>query len=170
MGVADRHDREKQLDELDIELKVLRNSATAPKGVLKTLGGLVMSPAERGKTIGDILTTLLLPAQRKVQQAGDRIEQVERNLHVAFALAAYQRDHGKYPAKLEALAPAYLQIIPDDLFTAKALIYSTTGTGYLLYSVGVNGKDEGGQSYGDDPPGHDLVVRMPLPALRQPSH
>jgi hypothetical protein len=31
-----------------------------------------------------------------------------------------------------------------------------------LYSVGLNGKDDGGRSYGHDPPGDDLAVRMPL--------
>jgi hypothetical protein len=39
--------------------------------------------------------------------------------------------------------------------------------GYLLYSVGVNRKDEGGRGYEDDPPGDDLTVRMPLPKLRR---
>jgi hypothetical protein len=135
--------------------------------VLTVLGAFIASPAARGKNIGDILITLLLPAQRKVQQAGDRIEQVERNLHTAFALAAYQRDRGKYPPKLDALVPAYLKNVPDDLFTGKALIYSTTGAGYLLYSLGVNAKDDGGQSYADDPRGDDLTVRMPRPALKQ---
>ena len=49
---------------------------------------------------------------------------------------------------------------------AQAMIYRPAEKGYLLYSVGVNGLDDGGRSYGDDPPGDDLVVRMPQPALR----
>jgi hypothetical protein len=166
LRIADRNEREQQLDRLDIEIRELRNNATKP-GVLKVLGAFIASPAARGKNIGDILITLLLPAQRKVQQAGDRIEQVERNLQIAFALAAYQRDRGKYPPKLDALVPDYLKKIPDDLFSGKALIYSTTETGYLLYSFGVNAKDDGGQSYADDPPGDDLSVRMPRPAAQQ---
>jgi hypothetical protein len=39
--------------------------------------------------------------------------------------------------------------------------------GYLLYSVGVNGKDDGGRQFDDDPPGDDLSVRMPLPELKR---
>ena len=45
----------------------------------------------------------------------------------------------------------------------KPLIYKPEANGYLLYSVGANGKDDGGRSFGDDPPGDDLVVRMPVP-------
>ena len=43
----------------------------------------------------------------------------------------------------------------------KALIYRSTDDGYLLYSVGVNGVDDKGRTADDEPPGDDLVVRMP---------
>ena len=67
---------------------------------------------------------------------------------------------------MDALAPKYLKEIPGDIFSGKALIYRITEDGYLLYSVGVNGQDEGGRSFEDVPPGDDLAVRMPLPKLR----
>jgi hypothetical protein len=41
-----------------------------------------------GTMIGERIVTLLMPAARKVQNAADRIEQVQRNQYVAFALAA----------------------------------------------------------------------------------
>ena len=86
-------------------------------------------------------------------------------MHIALALAAHHRDRGRYPAKLNDLAPKYLPAIPDDLFSGKPLIYRLTDNGYLLYSVGVNGRDDEGQSADDDPRGDDLPVRMPLPKL-----
>lgn len=119
-----------------------------------------------GKQIGTVLTGLLTPALRKAHSAHDRALQTERNLHLAFALAAYRSDTGRYPAKLADLAPKYLNKVPDDLFTAKPLIYKPSEKGYLLYSVGIDGKDGGGRSYGADPPGDDLTVRMPLPELK----
>ena len=107
---------------------------------------------------------MLFPALDKVQQAADRGEQTQHNLHIAFALAAYQRDNGKYPKTLDALAPKYLATVPQDIFSGKALIYRRANDGYLLYSVGVNGRDdEGRTSDDDDPSGADLPVRMPLP-------
>jgi len=92
---------------------------------------------------------------------------VQRNLQVAFALAAYQREHGRYPKTLAALAPRYIAEVPLDLFSDRALIYRPSGNGYLLYSVGPNGKDEDGRDFESDPPGDDLSVRMPLPKPRQ---
>jgi hypothetical protein len=37
-----------------------------------------------------------------------------------------------------------LRQIPGDVFSGKPLIYRPNENGYLLYSVGINGKDEGG--------------------------
>ena len=50
------------------------------------------------------------------------------------------------------------------LVPGSALVYRPAKDGYFLYSVGVNGVDDGGRGYGDDPPADDLAVRMPLPA------
>jgi hypothetical protein len=109
----------------------------------------------------------MVPAVHKVQQADDRARQTQNNLAVAFALAWYQRVNGRYPEKLEALAPKYLAKVPQDRFSGKPLVYRPADKGYLLYSVGVNGKDEGGRTYSDMPPGDDLPVRMSAPRPRK---
>jgi hypothetical protein len=118
-----------------------------------------------GSVVGDSLIGAMLPAIGKVGNSCDRVQQAQRNLHIAFALAAYRSDNHRYPPRLDDLAPKYLAAIPADLFSGKPLIYRPTENGYLFYSVGVNGKDDGGRFYDDDPPGDDLGVRMPLPPL-----
>ena len=166
LRIKERPAREKELELLDIEFKELKAKIMSKSPLEKMFFPLGISADARGRNLGNILIALLMPALRKVQAAADRIDQVENNLQLAFALAAYQREEGNYPATLDALAPKYLKEVPLDLFSGKPLIYQPSEKGYLLYSVGVNGKDEGGRSFDDDPPGDDLVVRMPLPALR----
>ena len=166
MRLTDRAAREKELDALEKELNELvkkNRDEAALQALIKEAGaGKVV-----GQQLGNTLVALLAPAVRKVQQAHDRVAQVERNLHVAFAMAAFHKDTGRYPAKLADLAPKYLAAVPDDVFGGKPLIYKPTGKGYLFYSVGVNGKDDGGRWYDDDPPGDDPGVRMPLPAPKK---
>jgi hypothetical protein len=166
LRVPDRRAREKRLDRLDQDLIKIRKSLTADGGPGKAFLA-ARSAAARGRLLGESLMALLLPAVRKVDAAADRIAQVQRNLQLAFALEAYQREHGRYPEKLEALAPAYLPRIEGDLFSGKALIYRQAQSAYLLYSVGINGQDDQGRSYDDDPPGDDLRVRMPLSKLKK---
>jgi hypothetical protein len=165
MRLNDRRAREKQLDQVEKEMQDLKEQLQDPQALAKALLAEKAQAKALGKLMGDALMCLLFPAVRKVQGASDRAQQVQANLQVAFALAAYQRDHGRYPKKLEALAPAYLAQVPHDLFSGKDLIYRPTDGGYLLYSVGVNGRDEQGRSWEDTPPGDDLPVRMPLPKL-----
>jgi hypothetical protein len=167
LRIKDRGAREKELGRIHEELKALKEKAGDPAEVVQALREGKDSGKAMGQKLGDILISLLMPAYNKLQPAADRAEQGQRNQYLAFALAAYRADHGRYPERLDVLAPKYLSEIPGDLFSGKALIYRPSKDGYLLYSVGVNGRDEGGQWYNDQPPGDDPRVRMPLPPLKR---
>lgn len=113
----------------------------------------------------DIWVKLAVPAFRKAIDASDRAEQGERNLLIAFALAIYLIDEGSYPKSLGALAPKYLDTLPKDLFTGKPLVYRPNENGYLLYSLGPDGKDDEGRGLRDTPKGDDIAIRMPVAKL-----
>ncbi len=166
MRLRDRAEREEALNKIEKDLTTLKVKAVDTEGLRKLLRGKGPPDGRAAKALGDGIAALLLPPVRKVQTAYDRSEQTQRNLRVAFALAAYRADRGRYPAKLDELAPKYLAAVPGDLFSGKPLVYRRTEDGYLFYSVGANGKDEGGRWYDDDPPGDDPNVRMPLPPLK----
>lgn len=72
---------------------------------------------------------------------------------VAVALVVYRGRHGEYPAKLDELVPGVLGAVPGDFCSGKAMVYRRTATGFVLYSVGRNMKDDGGN-------GDDIVVRV----------
>ncbi|HEY2785407.1 MAG TPA: hypothetical protein VGJ05_10565 [Fimbriiglobus sp.] len=158
-----RSERTRRHDSLRNDLIKLKNDVQK-----SGLAGFFSQPSGKpnkvvGKAIGEVMISLMMPAAGKVSEAADRTEQAQRNRHLAFALQAFKKDTGKFPAKLDELAPKYLPSVPDDLFSGKPLIYKPDEKGYLLYSVGTNGKDDGGRWYDDDPPGDDPRVRMPLP-------
>jgi hypothetical protein len=165
MRIKNRAEREKAFDQLDKDLEetVKKHRDADIKKLIKQVGaGKVVA-----KQIGDVLMGLLAPAIRKVHYAADRTEQIDRNLHVALAMAAYRKAEGRYPAKLADLAPKYLAAVPGDVFSGKELIYKPSENGYLFYSVGANGKDDGGQWFGDEPSGDDPGVRMPRPVPKK---
>lgn len=175
LRIPEREAREKELKQIEADLRQLKRESEI--SVSDKLYLLVAhdSARIRGEKIGNILIGLMMPALNKVQDASDRCEQQQNNLYVAFALAAYQRDHGRYPKQLDDLAPKYLDKIPSDLFSGEPLVYRPSKNGYLLYSVGINGRDEDGRGPDDPLPegdfsasiGDDLSVRMPLPELKQ---
>ena len=69
---------------------------------------------------------------------------------LAFALAGYRHDHHNYPKTLNELVPKYIDAVPKDRFTDGDLHYKSEKGGYLLYSVGPNGKDDGGRNFMED--------------------
>jgi hypothetical protein len=193
--VKDRAAREKFLNQIDEERKVLLRNAGSHREVLLALswvlkeglagpapkeaikGGIASGGAPRpppapvvvpvtkraSQTLGDCLIGEYLASWRNLQRRSDETEQWQQNLQLAFALAAYRADHGRYPQKLEPLKPDYLNEVPSDLFSGQALIYRPLDKGYLLYSVGANRQDDEGRSRNDTPPGDDLGVRMSVP-------
>jgi hypothetical protein len=167
MREKDPNSRRESLEELGIG-EIGRMRAEIATGSTATGKAVKRNPTAelRGKALGELMLCLLGPAVMKVQHATDRQRQRDDNVIIGFALAWYQRENGHYPKYLAALTPKYLQQVPLDLCSGKPLIYQTTMDGYLLYSVGVNGEDEGGHGPRDDPPGDDIVVRMPLPPVK----
>jgi hypothetical protein len=163
LRIPDRAVRAQEMAAIGHDLTILKQQVAETGFIEKSF----MGPERRGEIIGNIMIALMLPAFDKVQSAAERFEQEQRNLHLAFLLAAYQQDHGRYPAKLAELAPKYVVNIPNDLFSDKPLIYRPEGKGYLLYSVGPNGTDEEGRGPDDEPRGDDLSIRMPVPEPRR---
>ena len=49
------------------------------------------------------------------------------------------------PEKLQELVPEYLLQVPIDPYSDRPLIYRPEADGYRLYSVGHDGRDDGGR-------------------------
>jgi hypothetical protein len=156
----DRAKRLVELGKVEAELRELKIQATGMARFQQFLNEGVEPGKAKGRAVGEILTWLLVPAAWKVQDASDRAAQSLENVAVAFALLRQARDTDRYPATLEPVAK-YLGRAPVDVFSGTTPIYKPTADGYLLYSVGPNGRDDGGRTQDDQPPGDDIVVRMP---------
>ena len=67
-----------------------------------------------------------------------------------------------YPEALELLKSEDLDELPQDIFSEAPLKYRREGTGYVLYSVGRDGEDDGGADFLQD-----IVVATPDPSSDQ---
>ena len=76
-----------------------------------------------------------------------RMETAGRVVVTAAAIKRFQLAHGKLPETLDALVPEFLKSVPIDPNDGKALRYHPGADGtYLLYSVGEDGVDDGGDA------------------------
>ncbi len=74
-----------------------------------------------------------------------RIEIGRSQVITAIALKRFHLRHGQYPDKLELLVPEFCSTLPADWMDGKRIKYRRNEDGsHTLYSVGQDGKDEGG--------------------------
>jgi hypothetical protein len=67
-----------------------------------------------------------------------------RTAVASLAIERYRLAKGSLPEKLDDLVPTYLKAIPQDPFDGKPLRYKKLAKGYVVYSVGDDGEDNGG--------------------------
>lgn len=73
------------------------------------------------------------------------VEVARRVVVTAIALKRYWLKHGDYPENLGVMVPEFMAAVPLDPVDGKLLRYHRDADGtFALYSVGPNGKDDGG--------------------------
>ena len=101
-------------------------------------------------TVGQIAGTnpLLLRQTTGYERYYNRFHQcqaLKEGLMVTIAAMRYQRHHGHVPDTLaELVRRGYLNALPSDPFGDSSLVYRPVGQGFMLYSVGPDFKDDGG--------------------------
>ena len=89
---------------------------------------------------------MMFPAISKAVTKFAYIQTAVDLARVACALERYHLAHGEYPETLDALTPQFIASLPHDIINGQPLHYRRTDDGnFILYSVGWNEKDDGGQ-------------------------
>jgi len=100
-------------------------------------------PDYDGRAFG-LLSAMLTPSMRVY----DRFYKGQLMVNMAKASLSLERfylKHGRYPEQLENLVPEFCDVMPQDPMSRQPFHYRRLGSdGFELYSVGWNGKDEGG--------------------------
>jgi hypothetical protein len=95
-----------------------------------------------------VMAGMLQPSMDRMIEVRFRSLCERRLAAVALAIALYRADHnGAFPNALNELTPTYLPSLPPDPFAAGGRVFGYSGpaaTQPFIYSVGVNGVDDGG--------------------------
>jgi hypothetical protein len=156
--------RNKLWAEVDSDVSQLRERfLEAP-----SLEDMLFSPrAVASEKMSFVFAALMLPALISTAQAEDRGATYFTLIELAVSLERFRVDHGRYPNAIVELAPKYVNEIPRDAFADRPLKYKKSKVGYLLYSFGKNGQDDGGITHNDVNEADDIVVATP-DVLTQP--
>jgi hypothetical protein len=91
------------------------------------------------------VSIMAIPNFTRANERAAHVETERQMTLAAIALKRYQLRHGRLPTSLDALVPQFLPAAPYDPMSGKSLCYRLKPDGsFLLYSVGEDGKDDGG--------------------------
>jgi len=96
------------------------------------------------------LLGVFMPATARISQIAYRGKIYHEATVVILALQRWRLEKDQYPATLGELVTAgFLNELPMDPWSNKPLVYKKTNDNFILYSVGFNFTDDGGE-YGKD--------------------
>jgi hypothetical protein len=82
-------------------------------------------------------------------------------LKTSFAIERFRLAHaGKIPTGLPQLVPDFLPSVPRDLFDGQPLRFKTLPRGYVVYSLGADGVDDGGLEKTNYAARYDVTIRV----------
>lgn len=92
-----------------------------------------------------LLTYLTAPTLNSVFPKAASLATRARQAGIACAIQEYALSEKALPSSLDQLVPKYLDEIPHDVINGGAMHYRSDGKEYVLWSVGWNEKDDGGE-------------------------
>jgi hypothetical protein len=93
---------------------------------------------------GAVLTGMLVSGLAKSTQKDAELRASVDLLRIAIAVERYRDAKGGVPDHLQDMIPDFLAAIPIDPFDGQPMRYRKLEKGYLVYSVGNDGKDNAG--------------------------
>ncbi len=102
-------------------------------------------------TIDDQIPKYCLACRTVVPEFGFIAVQAQRQMawlesaRAALAALRCRAKRGRLPDRLQDLVPEFLDAVPPDPFNGESLLYRKEAAGFVIYSVGSNGKDDGGK-------------------------
>jgi hypothetical protein len=103
--------------------------------------------------IEDRAMVMVIPAMNRAYLTEARLLSARTLTETALVLSSFRAKTGEYPAALRELVPGYFKEEPIDALNDKPLAYRTEGGGYVLRSLGQNGRAD------DGPKSDDQVLR-----------
>ena len=135
-----------ELDQRWLEGFDLAHDTVAPRTMDSALQNL--SNLLDRKSPFRILAAIAVPNFVKAEQATAHNQTLVNEAQIACALERYRLAHGEYPETLDTLAPQFIEKLSHDIIGGNPLIYHRTDDGsFILYSVGWNERDDGGERH-----------------------
>lgn len=122
----------------------LTASRKPPMQALNEIVEIGKQIATRDQSVPDRMVCILCSKTPILAEAVCHGDARVRTARIAVAVRRFQLQNRRLPKTLEDLTPTYLATMPTDPFNDLPMRYIVDGSGFRIYSVGVNRKDDSG--------------------------
>ncbi|MFV0442975.1 MAG: hypothetical protein ACK5Q5_05350, partial [Planctomycetaceae bacterium] len=152
-------ERRARLREID---KVVAQNATYVQDTGALVKAYLFSSRQQLRELpAKALTGLLMPAVTAVETAQTKAETNRALLDAAMAVQIHFNRTGEIPLSISELKSLDGSPLLDP-FNGEPLRMEADARGLILYGVGINGRDDGGQTYREGEDHDDLRIILPL--------
>jgi hypothetical protein len=110
-----------------------------------------------------IVAGLLLPSVSGANGTAFRTDARHAVAHTGLAMHRFWAQQGRFPDNLQQLSPEVISLLPRDPYDGFPLRLTKTATGWIVYSVGPDLKDESGRKFDDSKNTGDLTFEYVEP-------
>jgi len=114
-----------------------------------------------------LVTFLAMPTFAAVFQSTAWSDAVRATGQIGLAMHRYRAAHGEFPASLDELVPEALDAVARDPFDGQPIRLVTTDDGWIVYNIGPDMTDEGGEPFNSSERTGDLVFRYRCPGASE---
>ncbi len=104
-----------------------------------------------------LFSGIMMPSLKNCKDASDRTLVLQQISCTALGAVHYYKENRQFPKTLNELVPEYISSVPQDPFNGKPIKLKSVNDGLVLYSVGSNGKDDGGIENETDKDKGDII-------------
>lgn len=109
----------------------------------------VAAVVAKGRHPYNLVAAIAIPALIGQNEKAALRQTAVDQARVACALERFRMARKDFPQALEELVPDFLPALPVDVAAGGPLRYRREGSGYVLYALGSDGRDEGGRTVPD---------------------
>jgi hypothetical protein len=152
----------RQLEVMSEAVEIAKLPADEQNGMVQKLHAKVKEEAKTPQNSGLFFATSTFESAVKISNVCARSRAELRCTIAALAAERYRLAHHAWPDSLDKLVPEFLPQVPIDPYDRKPLRYQRRKDGVAIYSVGPDGKDDGGKLDRKNytAPGNDMVSRL----------
>ena len=145
--VSESSDPGNRAKNLDTYVALQKIPLKGLSGIRSFLRAVIGGAETRGKMAAQLIASERLSPLAYLEHKNLKCNVAQSLIITSIAIELFRHENGEYPPSLDLITSIDIDQFSRDWFADGKFVYHKTNTGFLLYSIGPNGVDDGGLNW-----------------------